>query len=94
MNKTPVAPATKTINGNKIVFRDMIKHTVQAKFTMWQRIKILFGKPVYINSSIYLKERGTVVVASEASNHVPPLFRSKKAKQQIIDQLKKSQDAL
>lgn len=66
----------KEVNGRWIEYNDVIHHTTDTRFSFWDRIKILLGKTVYINSEIYCKEEVSVV-ASEANTHVARLLPSK-----------------
>lgn len=56
---------TRVVNGNKIHFGQMLPTTTTAKFTLRQRIKILFGCKVQVTTKHYFRHQ-THVVAVEA----------------------------
>lgn len=66
---------THIINGRQIEYLDVIYHTTTAKFTFWDRVRILFGKPLTISSSIYTKNTEILVSGSEAITSVEPFFK-------------------
>jgi hypothetical protein len=53
----------------------LIHHKTEAHFTVWERFKILLGKPCIVNSKIRIV--GIKVIDSTSQGHVPQLFQSK-----------------
>ncbi len=64
------------VNGQEIEYKDIIYHTTITTFDFWDRIKILFGKKLTINSNIYVSN-ATFVITSEAKPHIPDLIKSR-----------------
>lgn len=60
----------KTINGREFEYGDVVIHTTYTRFSFWDRIKILFGKQVTIQSEIYCQEPIVSVMGSEARTSV------------------------
>lgn len=68
---------SKTINGRTFEYGDEIIHTTTTRFGFWDRIKILFGKEVTIQSCIYAKEPVVSVMGSEARTSVASFIKPK-----------------
>ncbi len=66
-----------TINGKEIEHLDVVFHTTRTKFRMWDRIKILLGKEVVIESELYTMHEHCKIAGSKAKGYVPKLFPSK-----------------
>lgn len=64
----------KYVPGTQREYREVIHHTTTTKFGLWDRIKILFGKPVIVASELYAAEDSVHIVGSKAVGHVPPLY--------------------
>lgn len=67
----------KTLNGRTFEYGDEIIHITTSKFSFLDRIKILFGKEVTIQSSIYTKDPVVSCMGSEARTTVAPFFKPK-----------------
>lgn len=67
----------KTIKGVEIEYGDEVIHTTTTIFGFWDRVKILFGRQLTIQSSIYVKEPEISCMASEATARVAPFFKPK-----------------
>lgn len=67
----------KTINGREFEYGDEIIHTTYTVFGFWDRIKILFGKQVTTQSSIYAQEPVVSCMGSEARTTVAPFIKPK-----------------
>lgn len=63
-------------------YQDVIHHSTNTVFSFMDRIKILFGKRVYIESEIYCNNEMVNVVGSEAKTFVSRWFVPKRSKGQ------------
>ena len=57
-------------------YRQVIHHTPTTSFGLWERIKILFGKPVIVTSELYLLDDSVHIVGVKSVGIVPPLYQS------------------
>jgi hypothetical protein len=64
----------KVVPGTDREYREVIHHTTTTHFGLWERIKILFGKPVVVRSELYASDDSVHIVGSKAIGHVPPLY--------------------
>lgn len=60
-------------NGKK-EYVEVIHHTTTSHFTTWERIKILFGKPVIVTSELYTTDEKVIIVGAKAISSVPALY--------------------
>jgi len=67
----------KIINSREFEYGDEVIHTTTTFLGFWDRIKVLFGKPVIVQSSIYCKEPVVSVMGSEARTTVPRFIQRK-----------------
>jgi len=63
---------TKTINNTEINYLDVVHHTTTTRFSLWDRIKILFGEKVIVESKLYTAEECNIV-ATEIKTRVAPM---------------------
>lgn len=66
----------KLSSGKEIEYLDVIHHRTITHISFWDRVKILLGRTLMVESEIYTKEVCNVV-ASESKPHIPPLFKKK-----------------
>lgn len=67
----------KSINGRKVNYLDVIHHTTTTHLNFWDRIKVLLGKEIIVQSEIYTQHEHCIVVGSEAKGFVPRLIPKK-----------------
>lgn len=58
-------------------YQDVIHHHTHSVFCFWDRVRILFGAKVYIDSQLYCNNEFVHVVGSEAKTWVARLFPQK-----------------
>jgi len=66
----------KEVNGRWIKYLDVIYHSTVSQFGFWDRVKILFGREVRIESELFTMNLHSKIVTSGANTFVPPLFRN------------------
>jgi hypothetical protein len=59
-------------------YQDVIHHNTTSQFLFADRIRILFGAKVYINSKLFCNNEYVHVVGSEADTFVARLFPKKR----------------
>lgn len=67
----------KIINGEPVEYLDVVHHRTTTKFKGWDKIKILFGREVIVNSQLFTKHEHCQVICSEAIAHVAPMIKRK-----------------
>jgi len=68
---------TKTIDGRTFDHKDVIHNHVTTYFSFVDRLKILFGKPVYSHSEIYTMDDEVNIVFSTTKTRVSDWFPKK-----------------
>ena len=68
------------VDGKEIEHLDVIHHSTTTEFGFKDRIKILFGAKIFIDSKIYTKNEYCSVVIAEAKGHTSRLFKRRKQK--------------
>lgn len=82
----------KIIIGNKeIEYLDVVYHCTTTRFSFWDRIKILLGKPVIVDSEIYTLNEEVVILGSQSKSYVPVLIPKKQKGFMISDEQINSQ---
>ena len=56
--------------------KDVIYHNTTTKFKFWDRLRILVGQPVHVNSEIEREDK-EVTGRATAKSYVPKLFQKK-----------------
>lgn len=67
----------KILKGRLIEYGDVVIHNTMTRFSFWDRIRILFGKTVHIQSDIYCKEDVVSVMGAEARTSVERFIKRK-----------------
>lgn len=67
---------TKLANGRTIAHKEVVFNHTITTFSLRERIRILFGKKVFVNSDIFTFNDEVQVVASQSTSYVEP-FRKK-----------------
>lgn len=57
-----------------IEYMSEITHASKLRFTFFQRLRILFGRPVYYQATVYLAEETFNIVGSERYVYVDQFF--------------------
>lgn len=68
--------------------RDTIYHTTTTHLSLWDRVKVLLGQPVAVNSEITVEILPTavIIVKKSATSNVPPLFpRHEKGQGEVLE---------
>lgn len=73
-----IKETTTIVNGKLITHKDVIFHTTTTVFSFIDRIRILFGKKVYIQSDLYTMNDEAKVVGSCATTRVERIFPTKR----------------
>lgn len=68
----------KTVNGREIEYLDVIHHNSITSFSFYDRIKILFGKKLHVQSQIYTDHEYCKVLGSDSKTFVEPFFTRRK----------------
>lgn len=64
-----------TVNGKEIEYGDCIHHkSITKGFSMVERIRFLFGKPITVVNEIYVENINVKVVTSTAKTFIEPIF--------------------
>lgn len=74
---------TETINGKTFEYEDAILHTTTTKLSLKDKIKVLLGKPIIVNSTIYTKQVVDVVHV-KVSTSVPSLLQNATARRNAL----------
>lgn len=74
----------RELNGKEVEYADAIHSNIITKFSLLDRVRILFGSPVMIEVVVYTKEVVSVV-GSESKPFIPLLFPRKKKTGMIHD---------
>jgi hypothetical protein len=72
-----IKETTTLVNDRVVTHKDVIYHTTTTTFRFIDRIRILFGKRVIIQSDIFTMNDEAKVVATKATTHVEKVFRRK-----------------
>lgn len=68
---------TKMVQGRQIVYKDVVHSNITVKFGCMDRIRILFGRKVYVESTVYTAHDECLVVGSESKAWAEPIFIKK-----------------
>ncbi len=72
------------VNGRMVTHKDVIHHTTTTVFGFFDRIKILFGRKVFITSQIYTMNDTCEVICSKAHTVVEKIFKNKSTGQGLM----------
>ena len=64
----------RSLPNGTIEYMSEITHASKLRFSLWQRIKILFGRPVYYQATVYLADENFSIVGSERYVYVEQFF--------------------
>jgi tagatose-1,6-bisphosphate aldolase non-catalytic subunit AgaZ/GatZ len=69
----------KTINGKEITYGDVIHQRITTHFSLKDRFKILFGKPLITDCELYVEHDDAKLICDIVTPHVPVLFPKKRS---------------
>lgn len=69
---------TKTVNGKEVTYGDCVYTRITTTFSLFDRLRILFGKPLITDYDLYVAHEDAKIVGEEIKSYVPSIIQNKK----------------